>query len=152
MEKNKTSQDSIKILNRRSFIIIILGVFFSFVVSVRIFSLINIAFFSILKERKIQTNDFFIYVLSSLFIEILIGLPLFISSSLIILPIILFSYLLNNLSMHFIFNSIAIFTSSLFIIFILDQSIIYRILDIQYLISIIILISVYLGLMSRGKE
>ena len=117
-----------------------------------IFSLINIAIFSILKERKIQINDFFIYVLSSLFIEILIGLPLFISSSLIILPIILFSYLLNNLSMHFIFNSIAIFISSLFIIFILDQSIIYRILDVQYLISIIILISVYVGLMSRGKE
>ena len=117
-----------------------------------IFSLINIAIFSILKERKIQINDFFIYVLSSLFIEILIGLPLFISSSLIILPIILFSYLLNNLSMHFIFNSIAIFIFSLFIIFILDQSIIYRILDIQYLISIIILISIYVGLMSRGKE
>ncbi len=117
-----------------------------------IFSLINIAIFSILKDRKIQINDFFIYVLSSLFIEILIGLPLFISSSLIILPIILFSYLLNNLSMHFIFNSIAIFISSLFIIFILDQSIIYRILDIQYLISIIILISIYVGLMSRGKE
>ena len=117
-----------------------------------IFSLINIAIFSILKERKIQINDFFIYVLSSLFIEILIGLPLFISSSLIILPIILFSYLLNNLSMHFIFNSIAIFISSLFIIFILDQTIINRLLDIQYLISIIVLISIYIGLTSRGKE
>ena len=117
-----------------------------------IFSLINIAIFSILKERKIQINDFFIYVLSSLFIEILIGLPLFISSSLIILPIILFSYLLNNLSMHFIFNSITIFISSLFIIFILDQTIINRLLDIQYLISIIILISIYVGLMNRGKE
>ena len=117
-----------------------------------IFSLINIAIFSILKERKIQINDFFIYVLSSLFIELLIGLPLFISSSLLILPIILFSYLLNNLSMHFIFNSIAIFMSSLFIIFILDQTIINRLLDIQYLISIIILISIYVGLTSRGKE
>ena len=60
-----------------------------------IFSLINIAIFSILKERKIQINDFLIYVLSSLSIEILVGLPLFISSSLIILPIILFSYLLK---------------------------------------------------------
>ena len=117
-----------------------------------IFTLINIGIFSILKERKIQINDFFIYVLSSLFIEILIGLPLFISSSLIILPIILLSYLLNNLSMHFIFNSITIFISSLFIIFILDQTIINRLLDIQYLISIIILISIYVGLTSRGKE
>ena len=117
-----------------------------------IFSLINTAFFSILKERKIQINDFFIYILSSLSIEILIGLPLFISSSLIILPIILFSYLLNNLSMHFLFNGIAIFISSLIVIFILDQSIINRLLDIQYLISIIILISIYVGLMNRGKE
>ena len=117
-----------------------------------IFSLINIAIFSILKERKIQINDFFIYVLSSLFIEILIGLPLFISSSLIILPVILFSYLLNNLSMHFIFNIIAIFISSLMIIFILDQSLINRLLDIQYLVSIIIFISIYVGLMNRGKE
>ena len=139
----------------------ILLIIFSFVIygnfsfpidDIVIFSLINIAIFSILKERKIKINDFFIYVLSSLFIEILIGLPLFISSSLVILPIILFSYLLNNLSMHFIFNSIAIFIFSLFIIFILDQSIIYRILDIQYLTSIIILISIYVGLMSRGKE
>ena len=139
----------------------ILLIIFSFVIygnlsfpidDIVIFSLINIAIFSILKERKIQINDFFIYVLSSLFIEILIGLPLFISSSLIILPIILFSYLLNNLSMHFIFNSIAIFIFSLFIIFILDQTIINRLLDIQYLISIIILISIYVGLMSRGKE
>ena len=117
-----------------------------------IFSLINIAFFSILKEKKIQINDFLIYILSSLTIEILIGLPLFISSSLIILPIILFSYLLNNLSIHFLFNSIAIFISSLTVIFILDQSIINRLLDIQYLISIIILISIYVGLMNRGKE
>ena len=117
-----------------------------------IFSLINIAFFSILKERKIEINDFLIYILSSLSIEILIGLPLFISSSLIILPIIFFSYLLNNLSMHFFFNSISIFISSLIVIFILDQSIINRLLDIQYLISIFILISIYLGLMNRGKE
>ena len=139
----------------------ILLIIFSFVIygnlsfpidDIVIFSLINIAVFSILKERKIRANDFFIYVLSSLFIEILIGLPLFISSSLIILPIILFNYLLNNLSMHFIFNTIAIFILSLFIIFILDQSIINRLLDIQYLISIIILISIYVGLMSRGKE
>ena len=117
-----------------------------------IFSLINISFFSILKERKVQINDFFIYILSSLLIEILIGLPLFISSSLIILPVILFSYLLNNLSMHFLFKSIAIFIFSLFIIFILDQSIINRLLDIQYLISIIILISIYVGLIFHGKE
>ena len=134
------------------FFFIIYGNLSSTIDEIIIFTLINIAFFSILKERKIQMYDFIIYILSSLSIEILIGLPLFISSSLIILPIILLSYLLNNLSMHFLFNSIAIFISSLIVIFILDQSIINRLLDIQYLISIIILISIYTGLMNRGKE
>ena len=39
MEKNKTSEDSIKKLNKRSFIIIILGTFLSFIVFLRLFSL-----------------------------------------------------------------------------------------------------------------
>jgi len=117
-----------------------------------IFSLINIAFFSILKERKIQMYNFIIYILSSLTIELLIGLPLFISSSLIILPIIVFNYFLNNLSMHSFFRSIVIFIFSLFVIFILDQSIINRLLGFQYLISIIIFISIYIGLKNIGKE
>ena len=117
-----------------------------------IFSLINIAFFSILKERKIQMYDFIIYILSSLTIELLIGLPLFISSSLIILPIIVFNYFLNNLSMHSFFRSIVIFIFSLFVIFILDQSIINRLLGFQNLISIIIFISIYIGLKNIGKE
>ena len=38
MEKNKTSEDSIKILNRRSFIIIIVGAILSLIVSLRLFS------------------------------------------------------------------------------------------------------------------
>ena len=134
------------------FFFIIYGNLSSSMNEIVIFSLINIAFFSILKERKIPMYDFIVYILSSLSIELLIGLPLFISSSLIIIPIILFNYFLNNLSMHFIFRSIAIFVSSLFVIFILDRSIINRLLDIQYLMSIIILISIYVGLMTRGKE
>ena len=134
------------------FFFIIYGNLSSSMNEIVIFSLINIAFFSILKERKIPMYDFIVYILSSLSIELLIGLPLFISSSLIILPIILFNYFLNNLSMHFIFRSIAIFVSSLFVIFILDRSIINRLLDIQYLMSIIILISIYIGFKNIGKE
>ena len=47
MEKNKTSEDSIKILNRRSFIIIIFGAILSLIVSLRLFSLqvINFNFY-----------------------------------------------------------------------------------------------------------
>ena len=134
------------------FFFIIYGNLSSSIDEIIIFTLINIAFFSILKERKIQMYDFIIYILSSLSIELLIGLPLFISSSLIILPIILFNYFLNNLSMHSFFRSIVIFIFSLFVIFILDQSIINRLLGFQYLISIIIFISIYIGLKNIGKE
>ena len=47
MEKNNTSEDSIKILNRRSFIILILGCIMSFIISLRLFSLqvINFSFY-----------------------------------------------------------------------------------------------------------
>ncbi|MDA9658020.1 penicillin-binding protein 2 [bacterium] len=55
MEKNKTSQDSIKILNRRSFIIIILGIFFSLVVSVRLFSL-QILNFGFYKKKSVENK------------------------------------------------------------------------------------------------
>ena len=55
MEKNKTSQDSIKILNRRSFIIIILGIFFSFVVAVRLFSL-QILNFGFYKKKSVENK------------------------------------------------------------------------------------------------
>ena len=134
------------------FFFIIYGNLFPSFNEIIIFSLINIAFFSILKERKIQMYNFIIYILSSLTIELLIGLPLFISSSLIILPIIVFNYFLNNLSMHSFFRSIVIFIFSLLVIFILDQSIINRLLGFQYLISIIIFISIYIGLKNIGKE
>ncbi len=117
-----------------------------------IFSLINIAFFSILKQKKIQVNDYVIFISSSFAIEIILGFPLFISASIIILPILLLSYLINNLSMHSIFHTITIFISSLFTIYLLDRSIIIRILDIQYLLLIVIIISIYLGLINYGKE
>ena len=117
-----------------------------------ILSLINIALFSILKEKKIKFLDFTIYILSTLTIEIIVGLPLFISSSLIILPIFLLSYLLNNLSMHYLFTTMIIFISSLFLIFFLDQSILYRALNTQYFIAIIVIFSVYIGLKDYGKK
>ena len=117
-----------------------------------VFILINIAFFSIIKEKKIQFVDYSIFIVSSLIIEILVGLPLFISSSIIILPIFLLSYLINNLSIHYFFHSLVIFIFSVIAIFLLDQTAIERVLNIQYSLIILILISLYLGLINRGKE
>ena len=55
MEKNKTSEDSIKILNRRSFIITSIGLIFSFIVSLRLFSL-QILNFNFYKKKSVENK------------------------------------------------------------------------------------------------
>ena len=56
MEKNKTTEQSIKILNRRSFIIIFIGFFFSFFVILRLFSLqvINSQFY---RKKSVERSS-----------------------------------------------------------------------------------------------
>ncbi len=55
MEKNKTSEDSIKILNRRSFIIIIAGAILSLFVSLRLFSL-QVINFNFYKKKSVENK------------------------------------------------------------------------------------------------
>ena len=55
MEKNNTSADSIKILNRRSFIILILGIIMSFIISLRLFSL-QVINFSFYKKKSVENK------------------------------------------------------------------------------------------------
>ncbi len=55
MEKNKTTEDSIKILNRRSFIIIIVGAILSFIVSLRLFSL-QVINFNFYKKKSVENK------------------------------------------------------------------------------------------------
>ena len=74
-----------------------------------IFSLINIAFYSFLKEKKISFNDFIIFISSTFIIELFLGLPLFISVVALSLPLFAISYFINNFSIHFSFVSIFLF-------------------------------------------
>ena len=55
MEKNKTSKDSIKILNRRSFIISAIGFIFSFIVAIRLFSL-QILNFNFYQKKSVENK------------------------------------------------------------------------------------------------
>ena len=55
MEKNKTTEDSIKILNRRSFIIIIVGSILSLIISLRLFSL-QVINFSFYKKKSVENK------------------------------------------------------------------------------------------------
>jgi len=115
-------------------------------------SLINIAFFSLLKDKNLHIKDYLIFILSTFFIEILINIPLFISSVILIIPIILFSYILNNLSMHKIFNSLIIYISSLITLILLNHQMINDFILTDYLFSLIILIITYIGYLNYGKK
>ena len=55
MEKNKASQDSIKILNRRSFIITTISLILSLIVSIRLFSL-QILNFSFYQKKSVENK------------------------------------------------------------------------------------------------
>ena len=55
MEKNKTSEDSIKILNRRSFIIIIFGAILSLIIALRLFS-VQVINFNFYKKKSVENK------------------------------------------------------------------------------------------------
>ena len=117
-----------------------------------ILSLINIAFFTILKEKKIKYIDISIFILSTLLIEIFVSLPILIGFVFLFIPLILINYLINNYNLSIILKSVIIFLLSLITFYILDQNILFRLLNFQYLISIFIITSLFFGLWKYGKK
>ena len=120
--------------------------------SLLIFSLINIAFYSFLKEKRINFNDFIIFITSTYIIELFLGLPLFISVVALSLPLIAISYFINNLSIHFSFVSIFLFILSLVTFYFLypEIFIIMRLED--YIYYFVVLICLNIGLRLDGKK
>ena len=117
-----------------------------------IFSLINIAFYSFLKEKKIKFNDFIIFITSTFIIELFLGLPLFISVVALSLPLIAVSYIVNNFSIHFSFISIFLFILSLVTFYFLYPEI-FIIMNIEdYLYYFLVLIFLNIGLKLDGKK
>ena len=117
-----------------------------------IFSLINIAFYSFLKEKKINFYDFIIFISSTYIIELFLGLPLFISVVALSLPLIAISYFINNLSIHFSFVSIFLFILSLVTFYFLYSEIftIMRLEDFIYYFLVLIFLNI--GLSLDGKK
>ena len=115
-------------------------------------SLINIAFFSLLKDKNLDFKDYLIFIISTFFIEIFINIPLFISSVVLIIPIILFGYFLNNLSIPKIINSLIIYIFSLITLILLNHQMINDFILTDYLFSLIILIITYIGYLNYGKK
>lgn len=117
-----------------------------------LFSLINIAFFSILKHKRLNFYDYLLFILTTLIIEIFLDIPLFISTVILIIPIILISYLINNVSIPKFFNALVIFVLSLTTLAILNHEIYIDFIFYDYLLLLLILILIFLGLNRYGKE
>ena len=134
------------------FLFLVYGNFNLFINDMVIFSLINIAYFTVLKKKNVNVIDIFIFILSTFIIEVFIGLPILIGIVILLFPLILLNYLINNYNFSFYIKSLIIFLLSFGTLCLFDQTIIFRILNTQYLISIIILTFIFLGFSKYGKE
>ena len=117
-----------------------------------IFSLINIAFYSFLKEKKLEFRDFIIFVISTYIIELFLGLPLFISVVALSLPLLTISNIINNFSIHYSFISIFLFilSSVTFYFLYLENFTIMKLEDYTYYFLVLIFLNI--GLRLDGKK
>ena len=126
---------------------------FSFVINdIVIFSLINIAFYTALKEKNIKIIDVFIFILSTFVVEVFVGLPILIGIVVFFIPLLLLNYFINNYNFALFIKSLIIFLLSFIAFCIFDQALVYRLLNLQYIISTFILILIFLVLSKYGKE
>ena len=126
---------------------------FSYVINdIVVFSLINIAFYTVLKEKNIKIIDVFIFILSTFVVEVFVGLPILIGIVILFIPLLLLNYFINNYNFALFIKSSIIFLMSFVTFCIFDQTLVFRLLNLQYFISIFILILIFLGLTKYGKE
>ena len=126
---------------------------FSFVINdIVVFSLINIAIYTVLKEKNIKIIDVFIFILSTFVVEVFVGLPILIGIVVLFIPLILLNYFINNYNFASFIKSSIIFLLSFVAFCIFDQTIVFRLFNLQYFICILILILIFLGISNRGKE
>ena len=120
--------------------------------SLVIFSLLNIAFYSFIKEKKIDLFDFTIFIFSTYMIELFLGLPLFISVVVLSLPLLALSFIINNYYIHYSVISIFIFLLSLITFYFLNSEI-FMIMKINdYFSYIIVFIILNISLRFDGKK
>ena len=137
------------------FVIILFLIYgnFNFVINdIVLFSLINIAFFTVLKEKNIKIIDIFIFILSTFVVEVFVGLPILIGIVVLFIPLLLLNYFINNFNFSTFIKSLIVFFLSFITFFLFDQTIVFRLLNLQYFLCILILTFIFLGLSNYGKE
>ena len=140
---------------RLFFVIILFLIYgnFNFVINdIVVFSLINIAFFTVLKEKNIKVIDIFIFILSTFVVEVFVGLPILIGIVVLFIPLLLLNYFINNYNFSTFIKSLIVFLLSFITFFLFDQTIVFRLLNLQYFLCILILTFIFLGLSNYGKE
>ena len=140
---------------RLFFVIILFLIYgnFNFVINdIVVFSLINIAFFTVLKEKNIKIIDIFIFILSTFVVEVFVGLPILIGIAVLFIPLLLLNYFINNFNFSTFIKSLIVFFLSFITFFLFDQTIVFRLLNLQYFLCILILTFIFLGLSNYGKE
>ena len=140
---------------RLFFVIVLFLIYgnFNFVINdIVVFSLINIAFFTVLKEKNIKIIDIFIFILSTFVVEVFVGLPILIGIVVLFIPLLLLNYFINNYNFSIFIKSLIVFLLSFITFFLFDQTIVFRLLNLQYFLCILILTFIFLGLSNYGKE
>ena len=140
---------------RLFFVIVLFLIYgnFNFVINdIVVFSLINIAFYTVLKEKNIKIIDIFIFILSTFVVEVFVGLPILIGIVVLFIPLLLLNYFINNYNFSTFIKSLIVFLLSFITFFLFDQTIVFRLLNLQYFLCILILTFIFLGLSNYGKE
>jgi len=131
---------------------ILYGVQSIFLNDLILFSLVNISFFSILRQKNLYLSDYLIFICSIFLFEIFTNLPLFLGVVILSLPTLGINRLIYNFNFNNFYKSFVIFIMSLLTIFGIDKNIYPRALSFDYFIFFMLFIFVFLGLQLYGKK
>ena len=131
---------------------ILYGVQSIFLNDLILFSLVNISFFSILRQKNLYLSDYLIFICSIFLVEIFTNLPLFLGVVILSLPMLGINRLIYNFNFNNFYKSFVIFIMSLLTIFGIDKNIYPRALSFDYFIFFMLFIFVFLGLQLYGKK
>ena len=127
------------------------GNFSSNLNNIALLSLINIAFYSVFKNKNINFYDYLLFIFTTFMIEVLLDAPLFFSSVILIIPIIFISYIINNFSFHRAIKVFMIFIFSLITLFFLNNQILFNFNFFDYALLVLIMASTFIGLVKNGR-
>ena len=134
------------------FLFLLYGNFSSNLNNIVLLSLINIAFYSIFKNKNLKFYDYSIFIFNSFLIEVILDVPLFFTSVILIIPILFMNYIINNFSFHSVIKVFIIFFSSLITLVLFNYKILFNFNFFDYVLLLLIMVSIFVGLVNYGRQ